>query len=140
MVLKAIDPSAIANEYRQIYDQDGGWTPYYAGAKYQKGHGLGSMFSGMLKSALPLLKKGAMGLAKSAVETGLNIAKDGIEGKNLKDSFNKNLKLAGSGLLNKSLNYVASTKRNNKRKHTSTNKKSKKAKKPRVSRNNDIFS
>ena len=113
------------------------------GSKYQKGHGLGSVFSGMLKSALPMIKKGAIGLAKTAAEAGLNIAKDGLEGKNIKNSLANNLKLAGNNLLQKSINYVDSPQKNNKRKRPLTNnkpKKAKKSKKPRLTQNKDIFS
>ena len=143
MVLKPIDNAAISNEYKHMYDQTGGWVPVYIGSKYQKGHGLGSVFSGMLKSALPMIKKGAIGLAKTAAEAGLNIAKDGIEGKNIKNSLANNLKLAGSNLLQKSINYVASPRKTNKRKRPLTNSKPKKAnksKKPRLTQNKDIFS
>jgi hypothetical protein len=31
----------------------------FAGRRYQRGHGLGSIFGGLFKAAMPLLKKGA---------------------------------------------------------------------------------
>ena len=33
--------------------QAGGALPYFAGAQYQRGHGLGSLFGSLLRSAMP---------------------------------------------------------------------------------------
>jgi hypothetical protein len=48
----------------------------YVGTRFQRGHGLGSIFGGLFKAAVPLLKKGAKTLGREALKTGLNIAKD----------------------------------------------------------------
>jgi hypothetical protein len=45
----------------------------FAGRRYQRGHGLGSIFGGLFKAAMPLLKKGAKTLGREALKTGLNI-------------------------------------------------------------------
>ena len=42
----------------------------------QRGYGLGSIFGGLFKAAMPLLKKGAKTLEREASKTGLNIARD----------------------------------------------------------------
>jgi hypothetical protein len=42
----------------------------------QRGHGLGSIFGGLFKAAMPLLKKGTQTLEREALKTGLNIAGD----------------------------------------------------------------
>ena len=44
--------------------QVGGAPPYFAGAQYQRGHGLGSLFGGLLRSAMLLIKRGAVALGK----------------------------------------------------------------------------
>jgi hypothetical protein len=45
----------------------------FAGRRYQRGHGLGSIFGGLFKAAMPLLKKGAKTLEREALKTGLNM-------------------------------------------------------------------
>jgi hypothetical protein len=37
--------------------QAGKGYPVFAGRRYQRGHGLGSIFRGLFKAAMPLLKK-----------------------------------------------------------------------------------
>jgi hypothetical protein len=36
------------------------------GRRYQRGHGLGSIFGGLFKAAMPLMKKGAKTLERQA--------------------------------------------------------------------------
>ena len=64
--------------------QAGGALPYFAGAQYLRGHGLGSLFSGLLRSAMPLIKRGAVALGKGALKTGVRIAGDVLSGQNIK--------------------------------------------------------
>ena len=47
----------------------GGARPYFKGARVQKGHGFGSLFSGLLRSV-----RGALALGKRALTTGAQIA------------------------------------------------------------------
>ena len=54
------------------------------GRRYQRGHGLGSIFGGLFKAAMPLMKKGAKTLERQAFKTGLNIARDVVQGRNIK--------------------------------------------------------
>jgi hypothetical protein len=54
--------------------------PSTAGRRYQRGHGLGNIFGGLFKAAMPLLKKGAKTLEREALKTGLNIAGDVVQG------------------------------------------------------------
>ena len=64
--------------------QAGGALPYFAGAQYQRGHGLGSLFGSLLRSAMPLIKRGAVALGKGALKTGDRIAGDVLSGQNIK--------------------------------------------------------
>ena len=64
--------------------QAGGALPYFAGAQYQRGHGLGSLFGGILRSAMPLIKRGALALGKGGLKTGFRIAGDVLSGQNIK--------------------------------------------------------
>ena len=52
--------------YGQYYtSQAGSGLPGFQGLRYQRGHGLGSLFRGLVGVGAPLLKKGAIALAKS---------------------------------------------------------------------------
>ena len=50
--------------------QVGGALPYFTGARVQRGHGFGSLFSGLLRTVAPLIKRGAVALGKRALATG----------------------------------------------------------------------
>ena len=57
-----------AKSYQDYYlHQAGSGYPVYAGSRVQKGHGLGSVFGGLFKAAMPLLKKGAKTLGREAL-------------------------------------------------------------------------
>ena len=64
--------------------QAGGALRYFAGAQYQRGHGLGSLFGSLLRSAMPLIKRGAVALGRGALKTGVRIAGDVLSGQNIK--------------------------------------------------------
>ena len=67
--------------YEEYYtNQAGSGLPGFQGLRYQRGHGLGSLFRGLVKVAAPLLKKGAIALGKSlgkkALTAGVGLAQD----------------------------------------------------------------
>ena len=66
--------------------QSGNGLPVFQGSRGQRGHGLGSMLSGLFRSAVPMLKRGLATFGKHALKTGLEIAGDVAEGKSFKDS------------------------------------------------------
>ena len=66
--------------------QSGSGLPVFQGSRGQRGHGLGSMLSGLFRSAVPMLKRGLATFGKHALKTGLEIAGDVVEGKSFKDS------------------------------------------------------
>ena len=62
--------------YNEYYArQAGGALPYFAGAQYQRG---------LLRSVMPLLKRGAVALGRGALKTGVRIAGDVLSGQNIK--------------------------------------------------------
>jgi hypothetical protein len=75
--------------------------PVFVGRRYQRGHVLGSIFGGLFKAAMPLLKKGAKTLGREALKTGLNIAGDVVQGRNIKQAAQSRLKSTGQNLLQK---------------------------------------
>lgn len=73
--------------YEDYYiQQSGNGLPVFAGSRMQRGHGLGSMLSGLFRSAVPMIKRGLATFGKHALKTGLEIAGDVADGKSFKDS------------------------------------------------------
>src|SRR6188768_4020615 len=66
--------------------QSGSGLPVFQGFRGQRGHGLGSMLSGLFRSAVPMLKRGLATFGKHALKTGLAIASDVADGTSFKDS------------------------------------------------------
>ena len=67
--------------YEQYYtSQAGSGLPGFQGLRYQRGHGLGSLFWGLVGVTAPLFKKGAIALGKSlgqkALKAGVELAQD----------------------------------------------------------------
>ena len=118
MALVPIDKLEIDNRYVDHFSQTGQGIdiPVYRGGATQIGHGIGSIFSGLLKSAVPLLKSGVISLGTSALKPGINVAKDAVEGKNIKQSLTNNLKRAGGEALYNLLTHSTRKPRSNKRK------------------------
>jgi hypothetical protein len=54
----------------------GGAMPVFAGARFQKGHGLGSILSGLFRRVLPFLRANGRNFAGNLIDTGLNVAQD----------------------------------------------------------------
>jgi len=52
----------------------------FVGARYQRGHGLGSILSGLFRRVLPFLKANAKNFATSLLQTGVDVAEDVFDG------------------------------------------------------------
>lgn len=74
--------------YENYYaGQVGGSLPVFYGARMQRGHGLGSIFGGLFRSVLPLIKRFAPALGRKALQTGVHIARDvALEGQPFKQA------------------------------------------------------
>ena len=86
--------------------QAGKGYPVFAGRRHQRGLGLVSIFGGLFKAAMPLLKKGGKTLERKTLKTGLNIAGDVVQGGNIKQAANSRLKSTGENLLQKAMDTV----------------------------------
>jgi hypothetical protein len=75
--------------YEEYYcQQRGGEMPVFAGARMQRGHGLGNILSGLFrKIVLPFVKRNVKMFGTRALKTGMEIADDVMEGKSFKDSL-----------------------------------------------------
>ena len=73
--------------YEQYYnDQCGSGMPVYHGSQMQRGHGLGSVLSGLFRNVWPLIRNDLRSLGKQALKTGVNVANDVVAGSSFKDS------------------------------------------------------
>ena len=59
--------------------------PVFYGARMQRGHDIGSIFSGLLRSIFPKLKRVALVIGKMALQTGIDIVSDVAAGQSLKE-------------------------------------------------------
>lgn len=85
----------------------------FRGSRFQRGHGLGSLFSSLLRGALPLLKTGAKYIGKRALSTGMKTAEDIMRGENPKEAFKKRLLMEGEDMLNDVSRFTKKRKRRN---------------------------
>ena len=96
-----------AKEYHDYnLHQAGRGYPVYDRTRYQRGHGLGSIFENLFKSAVPLLKRGAKPLDREALKTGLNLPPDVMEEQNVTQAAKSRLKSTGQNLLQKAIDTV----------------------------------
>lgn len=91
------------NRSKQFEDyytaQVGHGLPVFSGTSMQRGHGLGNVFRGLARTAIPLMKRGMAQIGKKALSTGAAVAKDALMGKNIKRSVKRRAKKAGRELL-----------------------------------------
>lgn len=126
------------NDYSPLYEeyytrQCGGSLDGFEGALYQKGYGLGSLFRGLFRSALPLMKRGIKTIGKEALKSGVLVAHDVISGESPRNAVKKRMTNAVSKILGN--NQKGSGIR--KRKRSTRKQSSSKVKRRRMS--HDIF-
>jgi hypothetical protein len=97
---------ALDNYYSQ---QSGGGDFYFKGPSYQRGHGLGGLFGKLFRTAIPvfrntvspILKRGAKAVAREALNTGVGVASDLLDGGSLQDSVERRGQIAAQRLMQK---------------------------------------
>jgi hypothetical protein len=67
-------------------NQCGNGLPVFQGTRMQRGSGIGSIFAGLFRSVMPLLKRIAPVIGRRALLTGANIAGDVAAGQSLKEA------------------------------------------------------
>ena len=84
--------------YEQYYvnqaKQKGLNLPAFHGARFQRGYGLGSIFRGLCRWAMPHLQQCAKAIRKKALQTGVDVVKDVHDGDNIKMAVRKRTKQA----------------------------------------------
>ena len=103
--LPTVQLRAIQMNYDDYYArQVGGALPYFTGARVQRGHGFGNVFSGLLRTVAHLIRRGAVALRRRALTTGVHIAGDVVAGKNVKKAAKRRTTAAGRNLMQSLLN------------------------------------
>lgn len=88
--------------YKNYYEnQIGNGLSVFRGATVQKGHGIGGFFSSLLKGAMPLLKSGVKSIGKELLSTGVGLARDALQGKDMKSAAKQRFMASGDNLLGK---------------------------------------
>ena len=100
------DSSTYLNYY---LDQAGyGHGVYFQGTPIQRGRGFGGLFGKLYRMALPLFQRGTRHVGQALARTGMEIAKDVVQGGNLQDSrpTKTNFKKMGHNLLDDAVGYI----------------------------------
>lgn len=101
--------SCDSKQYDDYYlGQVGSGLPVFTGAHVQRGHGLGNIFSGLVRAAMPLVKSGMRALGKQGVKTGMQIAGDVVHGQGPKRAVRRRAKQAGTQIVNSALRQLMS--------------------------------
>lgn len=76
-----IDPDTV--NWQSYFSQTGG---YFVGRPYQRGGGIGSVFSSLFRFLLPVLKSAGKELGKEGLAVGSRILNDVAQGKNVRSA------------------------------------------------------
>ena len=116
--------------------QAGGSLPVFQGSRGQRGHGFGSVLSGLFRSAMPMLKR----IGKQALTTGAHIASDMLSGKKFSDSARSRVRQGINSFLPPDDDVSEQTGEGRRRRTTKRKRKpSKKHQKKSKRRRHDIF-
>ena len=90
--------------------QKGGNLPAFHGSRFQQGYGLGSIFKGLFRWAMPHLQQGAKVLGKKALQTGAHVAQDVLAGDHVNTALAKRSREAIGDLVSQAGRGQSSTK------------------------------
>lgn len=71
--------------------QKGGEMPAFVGARYQRGHVIGSVLAGLFRRILPYVKANAKNVGVNLLRTGKHIADDVLDGQKFIDSSKRRI-------------------------------------------------
>lgn len=93
--------------YEAFFGQQAGHgLPVFIGSRSQRGRGLGSFLSGIGRMILPIFKTGGKALLREGALTGLQVAKDALDGRNVSDSFKQHARESGKRLLHGAVDHL----------------------------------
>ena len=91
------------NPYEDHYLKQayGGGLPVFIGG--QRGRGIGGIFNGLARMIIPVLKRTGKTVLKEGLRSGVDVLGDIVSGQNVKSSFKKRAKQAGTRLVDQSM-------------------------------------
>ena len=93
------DSAAFYEDYYSAQVGEGVSIPVYRGKAVMNGNGIGSIFSGLMRSAMPMLKRGALSAGKKLLSSGVGVLSDVASGKSFSQSAKSRLKSTGMDIL-----------------------------------------
>ena len=69
--------------------QYGAGLPAFRGGRLQKGHGLGGLFRGLMRTVAPTLKRSLVNAGKRALKTSIETLSDVSQGQNIKTALKR---------------------------------------------------
>lgn len=93
---------------------------FFRGSPFQRGNGIGSIFSGLLRAAMPAAKSALKTVGKQALQAGLSTGVDVLNGANVGDSLKTHGKKAAANVLTKARKNVAGAKGGKRKKRVQT--------------------
>ena len=95
------------NPYEAYYlNQAGSGLPVFVGSRHAKGHGIGNVLSGLVRLAVPMLKRTGKAVMKEGLRTGLDVLHDVVGGENIKSSVQRRARQTGSRLVKRAANNI----------------------------------
>lgn len=103
-----LTPYAVNSKIYEDYycNQAGHGLSVFVGGRNQRGRGLGSLFGGVTRSLMPLLKSGGKALLQEGLRMGSRVAKDVLSGQSVKSAFQQRAKQSGKQLFNQAVGRV----------------------------------
>jgi hypothetical protein len=96
-VLMGRMPSPLYHTYYE-HQVGSGISEVFRGREFQRGHGIGSIFSGLFRLAKPLLARGAKAVGRQALNTSSQILDDIMQGHNVKEAMKTRITEGGRSL------------------------------------------
>ena len=95
------------NAYEEYYlNQAGSGLPVFVGSRHTKGYGIGNVLSGLIRLAVPVLKRTGKAVVREGLRTGIDVLSDVASGKNIKQSVQNRVKQTGSRLVKKAVRTI----------------------------------
>jgi len=91
--------------------QRGGNINGFSGMRYQRGAGIGSVFSSLFRTLLPVAKTVGKAVGRQALSTGAQVASDALAGQNLGEALKQRGREGAAQILNKGMRRLNKPKR-----------------------------
>ena len=89
-----------------LHHSGGSVGPIFYGKRFQTGSGLGSVFSSLARSVIPILKSSGKTLLKEGLRSGLDVLGDVVSGNDIKSSVKRRARQSGQRLLTQAANTI----------------------------------